>query len=128
VTVRSMSVDGSRAPVVVIVGMEILGLCNFLQVAQHHYDRAFMTVHVTPERAWHAYGDGPAWVERLGGQEKFIAPLRRKLRELQRKAIADRNSAIVGNALQAALAQSVNMALANQAQQARFIQAFFGRR
>ncbi len=98
VTVRPMAVNGARAPVVVIVSLEILGICNFVQVAQHHYDRAFMTVHVTPERAWHAYGDGAAWVERLGGQEKFIAPLHRKLRDLQRKVMADRDFAVVGNA------------------------------
>jgi hypothetical protein len=128
VTVRPMVVDETRVPVVVIVGLEVLGICNFLQVAQHQYDKAFLTVQVTPERAWHAYGDGPAWVERLGGQEKFIAPLHRRLRELQRKAIADRNFAVVGNALQAALARSVNMALANQAQQERFTAAFLGRR
>ena len=127
VTVRPMAVEGTRTPIVVVVGLEILGVCNFLQVAQHQYDKAFVTLHVTPDRAWHAVGDGPAWVERLGGQEKFVAPLRRKLRDLQRKAVADRNFAVVGNALQNALARSVNMAIANAAQQQRFTSAFFGR-
>jgi hypothetical protein len=119
VTVRHVIVNGARVPAVEIAGLEILGICDFVKVAQRRYDKAFLTVRVTPERAWVAYGDGPSWVERLGGEERFVKPLRRKLRDLQRRIIADRNSALVGNALQAALAGAVNMAVANQQQHAR---------
>jgi Protein kinase domain len=128
VTVRPAVVDGARVPVVTIVGLEILGICNFVQVAQHQFDRAFMTVRVTPEKAWAEYGDGVAWVERLGGQEKFLTPLHQKLKELRRKAIADRNFEALGSALNAELARSMSTAIANQQQYARFAAAFFGRR
>jgi hypothetical protein len=128
VTVRPMDDDGASVPVVAIVGLEILGPCNFLDIANHRYEKAFMTVRVAPDGTHVAYGDGAAWVERLGGEEKFVARLRHKLRDLQRKAIAERGYAQLGSAMQAALAQSVNMAVANAAQQARFTSAFFGRR
>ncbi len=126
VTVRPVIVNGARAPVVQIVGLEILGICDFVKVAQRRYEKAFWTVRVTPQRAWVAYGDGPSWVERLGGEERFVKPLRRKLRDLERRIIADRNSALVGRALQAALGSAVNMAIANQQQHARFTAAFLG--
>ena len=128
VTVRPMVVNNARLPVVSIIGLEILGVCNFLQIAQRQYEKAFWTVQVTAEKGRVAYGDGASWVERLGGEEKFVKPLRRKLRDLQRKAIADRDHAILGRILQAELGRSVNMAIANQQQQARFAAAFFGRR
>ncbi len=82
VTVRQVIVNGARVPAVEIAGLEILGICDFVKVAQRRYDKAFLTVRVTPERAWVAYGDGPLWVERLGGEERFIKPLRRKLRRV----------------------------------------------
>src|SRR5262249_35467519 len=108
VTVRPTVVNNARVPVVTIVGLEILGICNFLRVAQNQFDKAFMTVRVTPEKAWADYGDGFAWVERLGGQERFLTPLHQKLKDLRRKAIADREGAMVNSVLNDALARSVN--------------------
>ena len=32
------------------------------------------------------FGDGSKWVERLGGEEKYVQPIRRKFRELQRRS------------------------------------------
>lgn len=128
VRVRPLLVNGARVPVVTIVQLEILGVCNFLLIAQRQYEKAFLMVHVTPETAWVDHGDGPSWVERLGGEEKFVRPLRRKLRDMQRRAIVDRQNAIVGSLLQAQLAQAVNMTIANQQQQARFVAAFFNSR
>jgi serine/threonine protein kinase len=128
VTVRRMDGNNSGAPVISIVGLEVLGVCNLLQVAEGHYEKAFLTLRVTPGTASVAYGDGAAWVERLGGEEKLLKPLHRKLRELRRRMVAERNNAMVGPYLQAALAQSMNMAMANAQQQARMIQGFLNRR
>lgn len=126
VTVRPVAANGTRVPVATIVGVELLGTCNFLQVAQRRYERAFVTVRVTPEKAWAVYGDGALWVERLGGEEKFVKPLRRKLRDLQRKAIADRGHQIIGSILQAQLGRAVNMAAASEAQLRRYGAALTG--
>jgi hypothetical protein len=128
VTVSRMDASNSGAPVVSIVGLEILGVCNLLRVAEGHYERSFLTLRVAPGTSSVAYGDGAAWVERLGGEERFLKPLHRRLRELRRKMVAERINAAAGPYLQAALAQSMNMAVANAQQQSRMIQAFTGRR
>jgi hypothetical protein len=123
-----MDSTNSGAPVVSIVGLEVLGVCNLLQVAEGRYERAFLTLRVTPGTSSVNYGDGAAWVERLGGEERFLKPLHRKLRELKRRMVAERINAAAGPYLQAALAQSMNMAIASAQQQARMIQSFAGRR
>ena len=97
VTVRPTVMGDISVPVVTIVGLEILGICNFVQVSRNQFDKAFMTVRVTPEKAWTEYGDGVAWVERLGGQEKFLTPLHQKLKDLRRKAIADGGMEVLGS-------------------------------
>ena len=127
VSAREMVVDSARVPVVRIVGLEILGTCNFLQIAQRQYDQAFRILRVTLGGTEVVYGEGASWVERLGGEEKFVRPLRKKLHDLQKRAITDRNNAVVGSVLQDALSRSVNMSIASQQQQARFAAAFFGR-
>jgi hypothetical protein len=128
VTVSRMGANNSRAPVVSIVGLEILGVCDLVRVAEGHFEKSFVTLRVTPGTSSVAYGDGAAWVERLGGEERFLKPLHRKLRELKRKMLAERINAATAPSLQAALAQSMNMALANAQQQDRMIRAFTGRR
>ena len=95
-------------------------------VAQRQYEKAFWTVQVSPDRAFVTHGDGAAWVERLGGEEKFVKPLRRKLRDLQRRIIADREHTIVGSVLQAELGRAVNMAITAQQQHDRFARAMIG--
>jgi hypothetical protein len=109
VTVRPLIVENTRVPIVHIIGMEILGMCDFLRVAQRRYENAFETVRITPEQARVAYGDGALWVERLGGEEKFVQPLRRKLRELQHRMVAEGNQAGL-NRLGNELARVVNVA------------------
>jgi hypothetical protein len=82
-----------------------------------------------PEKSMAAIGARTAWlIEDHPLNHGFGpgSPLE-KLRDLRRKAIADRQGAIVGNMLESALARSVNMAIANQQQQSRFAAAFFGR-
>ncbi len=119
-------INNARVPVASITGLEILGVCNFLLVAQRQYEKAFWTVQVTPDRAFVTHGDGAAWVERLGGEEKFVKPLHRKLRDLQRRIIADREHTIVGSVLQAELGRAVNMAITAQQQHDRFARAMIG--
>jgi hypothetical protein len=121
VTVRPVVINRVRVPAVIIVGVEILVVCNLERVAQEQLSKAFGTIHVTSAGCWPAYADGAAWIERLGGKEKFIVPLRKKLKDLQRKARMDRIAAIAGAALQAELARAVNMTIANQIQHQIFM-------
>ena len=79
VTSRRLLVNGSPTPVVVISSMEVLGGCNYLSVARHQYSQAFRTLKVTPDEADVDFGDGDLWVERLGGEENFVKPIRRRV-------------------------------------------------
>ena len=67
----------------VIASLEILGMCDYLLIARHQYDQAFRVVEVNATGGRIGFGDGSKWVERLGGEEKFVQPIRRKFRELQ---------------------------------------------
>ena len=51
VTVREMIVKNARTAVVEIAGLEILGTCDFLQVARRRYEKAFQTVQISPQGA-----------------------------------------------------------------------------
>ncbi len=106
VTTRRLLVNGAPTPVVVISSMEVLGGCNYLSVARHQYSQAFRTLTVTPDEANVDFGDGDLWVERLGGEENFVQPIRRKFREMQRRAITNRDSAMIDSILQRELAKS----------------------
>jgi tRNA A-37 threonylcarbamoyl transferase component Bud32 len=128
IAVRPMMVDHARSPIVNIVGLEILGACDFLRVAQRQYERSFQTVQITPQQAVVAYGDGASWVERLGGEEKFVQPLRRKFRELQLRMVTERDQAILARMMQGELARVFSMAAAAEQQQQRAIAAMMGRR
>jgi hypothetical protein len=112
VTALRLQVNGSPTPVVVISSMEVLGGCNYLSVARHQYDRAFRTLRVTAEEADVDFGDGDLWVERLGGEADFVQPIRRKLREMQRRAVTNRDSAVLDSILQHDLTKVVNTATA----------------
>ena len=83
------------------------------------YEKAFWTVQVEPEKCsgltMVTGPRGPAVGRR---EEKFVKPIRKRLRDLQRRAIAEQGHAVVGSILQAELARSVNMAIVNQQQQA----------
>ena len=108
VTSRRLLVNGVPAPVVVISSMEVLGGCNYLSVARHQYSQAFRTLTVSPDVADVDFGDGDLWVERLGGEEDFVQPIRRKFREMQRRAVTNRDSAVIDTILQRELATVVS--------------------
>ena len=64
--------------VVEITGLEILGGFDLMKLINKQYDKAFTTVRIPPGNATVGYGNGPMWVERLGGEEKYVSLLRRK--------------------------------------------------
>ena len=76
-----------------------------VSVARHQYAKAFRTLTVTADEANVDFGDGDFWVERLGGEEDFVQPIRRKFREMQRRAITNRDSAMIDAMLQRELVQ-----------------------
>ena len=112
VTGRRMLVNGSPNPVVVISSLEILGRCDYLKVARHQYADAFTTLTVTPAAAHVDFGDGDDWVERLGGEEKFVQLIRSKLREMHRRAVTNRDRDLVDRVLGPELAKAINTAIA----------------
>jgi GYF domain 2 len=112
VTTRRILVNGALTPVVVISSLEILGECDFFKVAQHEYDQAFRTLTIAPEEAHIDFGDGADWVERMGGEERFVQWIRRKLREIRRRVATNRDRDVVDGILARELAKEVNTALA----------------
>ena len=112
VTTRRLIINGTPTPVVIISSIEVLGGCNYLSVARHQYSQAFRTLTVTAEEADVDFGDGDLWVERLGGEEDFVQPIRRKFREMQRRAVTNRDSAVLDRILQRDLAKIANTAAA----------------
>ncbi len=72
-----------------ITSLEILGTCDYLRVARHEYDQAFGVIEVNPSGGRIGYGDGSKWVDRLGGEEKFVQPIRRKFHDIQRRIATD---------------------------------------
>ena len=72
-----------------ITSLEILGMCDYLRIARHQYDEAFRVVEVNATGGRIGFGDGSKWVERLGGEEKYVQPILRKFRELQRRIATD---------------------------------------
>ena len=77
-----------------ITSLEILGMCDYLRIARHQYDEAFRVVEVNVTGGRIGFGDGSKWVERLGGEEKFVQPIRRKFREIQRRIATDSRQAV----------------------------------
>ncbi len=113
-------------PVVEITGMEILGICDLSKLINNQYDKAFTTVRIARGKADVGYGDGTMWVERLGGEE-YIIRLRKRVRDLQRRMIADQNQALVGRFLAAEMGRIMTINAAAQAQQARALSGLIGR-
>jgi hypothetical protein len=119
VSVRQIHVAGRPADALVITSLEVLGFCDYLRVARHEYDAAFRVLAVTAEGGEVRPGDGARWVALLGGEEKFVQPVRRKLRELQRRLATDSRQAMVdsvfhrelGKALQAAYASNTILSM-----------------
>jgi GYF domain 2 len=112
VMTRRLLVNGVLTSVVVISSMEVLGGCNYVSVARHQYSQAFRTLIVTAEEANVDFGDGNLWVERLGGEENFVKPIRRKFRDMQHRAITNRDSAVIDSIIQRELVKVVNTASA----------------
>jgi hypothetical protein len=94
----------------VINSLEILGSCNFRLVANGNYTEAFRTIEVTPSSDRIKHGDGREWVDRLGGEEKFVAAIRRKLKEMQRHLAATYRQAEFDKVFQKEMAVSMKMA------------------
>jgi hypothetical protein len=114
-TVRQRPVGASEVDVLVVDSMEILGMCDYVQVAQHNYNEAFRVVRVDAGGGHTTFGDGPTWVERLGGEEKFVQPIRRKFREIQRRAATESREAMLDGDYQRELTSAMRAANAYNA-------------
>jgi hypothetical protein len=110
VTPRRIKVKGALQPAVAISAFEVIGWCNYVKIARHEYQQAFRTLMVTPDEAYIDFADGDAWVERMGGEEHFVQPLRRKFREMQRRAANNRELALIDAVFQREVASSPAMA------------------
>jgi hypothetical protein len=114
-TVRRRPVGAAEIDVLVVDSLEILGLCDYVQVAQHNYAEAFRVVRVDAGGGHTTFGDGPTWVERLGGEEKFVQPIRRKFREIQRRAATESRQAMLDGVYQRELTSAMRAANAYNA-------------
>ncbi|MGC8641244.1 MAG: hypothetical protein ACP5XB_15365, partial [Isosphaeraceae bacterium] len=119
VRMESRTENDHTARTLVINSLEILGVCNFRHVAEGNYAQAFRVLEVTSARARTKYGDGKEWIDRLGGEEKFVGTVRRKLKEMQRHFAATLREAQFDKFFQKEMAVGMKMAES----QARFIQA-----
>jgi hypothetical protein len=120
VSARTRTVNEQSIQTVEVVGLEVLGSCNFWKVAQRQFSKAFLTVKVDQDNASVGYGDGEIWVQRLGGEQKFVLPLRQKFRDLQVRMVNNRDAAIVDAVMQRELAAVVRMAAIARDQDAAF--------
>jgi hypothetical protein len=125
---RTLEADGEKAAAVVIVGLEILVGCDYQKVALRQFDKAFRTVKIKAHEASIGYGDGNLWVERLGGEQKFVLPLRQKFRELQVRKFNDRTQAAVDAYIQRELGGVVRAAAVARDQYLQNMDALMGRR
>jgi hypothetical protein len=105
-------IPGGNGPVdaMVINSLEILGMCDYLRVARHEYNQAFRVVEVRATGGRTHLGEGAKWVELLGGEEKFVLPIRRKFRDLQRRAATDSRNAIMESMYQRELSNVMRAA------------------
>ena len=126
VAVRSLMINQKNAPVAHIVGLEILGAYDPLKVINNQYDTAFLVAQITPDNASVNHGNGALWVERLGGEEKFVLPARRKYKELVRKIVAERDQAIMARYLNSQLSSVMTMGAAAQQRQAQAFRSLIG--
>ncbi|QEH31539.1 hypothetical protein OJF2_00040 [Aquisphaera giovannonii] len=118
-TVRPVADDDLRAagpapatgPLAIVVdGLEVLGLCDYMKVADHQYDEAFRVLAIDRTHAALRYGDGALWVEHFGGEEKFVKPVRQKLQQVQRRLAAEKRQAVAEAAFGQAFAGAMRAA------------------
>jgi len=129
VAVRSTSLERTNTPIVEIVGMEILGSLDMMKIVEGQYDKAFSTVRITRGNAKVGHGQGDTWVELMGGEEKFVLPVRQQVMALQRRMRNLRDTAMLDRYLQEELTRTMMLAdIAQQQQQARMFTAMMGRR
>jgi hypothetical protein len=94
----------------VINSLEILGMCDYPRVARHDYNQAFRVVEVRATGGRTNFGDGAKWVELLGGEERFVLPIRRKFRDLQKRAATESRNAILEEGYQRELSNVIRAA------------------
>ncbi len=111
-TIKPRRLDPNRgfAAVLSIMSLEILGWCHCPKIARREYQQAFRTVTILGDESFIGFADGASWVERLGGEERFVQPLRRKYREMQRRASGDLDLATFDAAFQNEIAGTRAMA------------------
>jgi hypothetical protein len=68
------------------------------------------------------------WVDRLGGEDKYVQPLRRRFKEVQRRQRDLRDQAMVDRYIQMEHSKIMALTAAAQQQQARAFAAWMGRR
>jgi hypothetical protein len=110
VSVRQVVRGNRTSHHIVIESLEILGMCDYLRVARHDLVKAFRVIEVKGDGGSTRFGDGARWVEELGGEGKFVQPIRRKLRDLQRRAATDSRQAIMDRIYQRELSNAMSMA------------------
>ncbi|AMV38877.1 serine/threonine protein kinase [Planctomyces sp. SH-PL62] len=93
-TVARVRVDAPRSaapPSLTIVALEVLIGYDAVRLAAGNYGESFRSIKTTPNDAEIGFGDGPKWVERMGGEDKFVAMIRDKLKAARsNKAAAHR--------------------------------------
>lgn len=93
-TVARVRVDVPRSaspPSLTIVALEVLIGYDAVRLAAGNYVESFRSIKTTPNDAEIGFGDGPKWVERMGGEDKFIAMIRDKFKAARsNKAAAHR--------------------------------------
>jgi hypothetical protein len=109
VSVRELPLANGSERAIVIESMEILGMCDYPLVARHQYEEAFRVVEVTAKGGHVGLGDGSKWVERLGGEEGFVQPIRRKLRELQRRLVTNSRQLAMDSVYQRELSNAMRI-------------------
>jgi hypothetical protein len=113
VSVRQIPDAGGLSDALVITSLEMLGYCDYLKVARREYDAAFRVLSVAAEGGEVRPGDGAKWIELLGGEEKFVQPVRRKVRELQRRLATNSRQAMMDGVLQRELGKALQSAYAS---------------
>jgi hypothetical protein len=110
VSVRRLPVQDKPPYAVAITSLEILGMCDYLRIARHDYVEAFRVAEVKAAGGQMLFGDGDKWAERLGGDEKFVQVIRRKLREFQRRRATDIRQAQADTFYQGELSKAMQAA------------------
>jgi hypothetical protein len=127
VAIRSPINNRELSPVVYITALEILGDCDLYKVINNEYEHAFTTAKISPGKVDVGRGKGLLWVDRLGGEEKYVQPLRRRFKEIQRRQRDLRDQAMVDRYIQMEHSKIMALTAAAHQQQARAFAAWMGR-